>query len=247
MPSGSGMDRRSFVRLCASALAGISANPTVLAQPDARLRPYQRVRLVNDDDEPVTARQLAVGETFLFHYPFTATPCFLLNLGKPAQPVDLTTEKGQRYHWPGGTGPDRSIVAFSAICAHKMSYPTRSVSFINYRHERVRFENRAEQRTERSQVIFCCSEKSVYDPAAGAQVLGGPAKQPLAAIVLEESANDGALYAVGTFGGEMFDRFFREFGFRLSLDLRTQDIRVPVAQNATIVALADYCDNRIRC
>jgi len=247
MPSGSGMDRRRFVRLCATALAGISANPSVLAQPDARLRRYQRVRLVDGRARALTADHLTVGETFLFHYPYIATPCFLINLGKPASPAELTTENGERYRWPGGIGAGRSIVAFSAICAHKMSYPTRSVSFINYRHERVRFEDKTEHRTERAQVIFCCSEKSVYDPAAGAQVLGGPAKQPLAAIVLEEDPVNGSLYAVGTYGGEMFDRFFREFGFRLSLDLRTQDVRHPVSRDATVVPLADYCDNRIRC
>ena len=247
MASDSKINRRGFVRLCATALAGITANPAVLAQSDARLHRYQRVRLVDDRGKPVSAQDLAVGETFLFHYPFVATPCFLLNLGKPALPAELKTEDGQRYRWPGGIGAGRSIVAFSAICAHKMSHPTRSVSFINYRHERVRFEDRSEKRTERAQVIFCCSEKSVYDPAAGAQVLGGPAKQPLAAIVLEEDARDGALYAVGTYGGEMFERFFREFGFRLALDLRTQDIRSVAANNATIMPLADYCDNRIRC
>jgi len=247
MASRSGIDRRGFVRLCASALAGISANPKVLAQPDARLHRYQRVRLVDGHDRPVTAEQLAIGETYLFHYPFVATPCFLLNLGKPALPAELATEDGQRYQWKGGVGADHSIVAFSAICAHKMSYPTRSVSFINYRHERVRFADQRERRTERAQVIFCCSEKSVYDPAAGARVLGGPAKQPLAAIVLEEDPRGGALHAVGTYGGEMFERFFSEFGFRLALDLRTQDIRERTTGDVTIVALADYCDNAIRC
>lgn len=247
MSSESGITRRGFVRLCASAIALISAIPSVLAQPDARLRRYQRVRLVDGNDRPLTAHSLAVGENYLFHYPFVATPCFLINLGRTAIPTELKTEDGHFYQWQGGVGPQRSIVAFSAICAHKMSHPARQISFINYRHESVRFLDRTEHSVQRAQVIYCCSEKSVYDPAQGARVLGGPAKQPLAAIVLEEDKTDGALYAVGTFGGEMFDRFFREFGFRLALEYQTSKIHAPVSGSAQVVRLADYSEQQMRC
>ena len=34
---------------------------------------------------------------------------------------------------PGGIGRDKSVVSFSAICAHKLSHPSRNISFINYR------------------------------------------------------------------------------------------------------------------
>ncbi len=246
MSSPYGMTRRGFVRLCASALTLISALPSALAQPGARLRRYERVRLVDVNDRPVTSESLAVGENYLFHYPFLATPCFLLNLGRAALPTQLKTEDGQSYPWQGGVGPDRSVVAFSAICAHKMSHPARMVSFINYRHERVRYQDSGERPAEQAQVIYCCSEKSVYDPAQGARVLGGPAKQPLAAIVLEEGG-DGALHAVGTFGGEMFDRFFREFGMRLALEHGTSKIRTPVAGTAQVMRLADYSGQLMRC
>ena len=247
MGSDSGINRRSFVRLCASALGLIGANPALLAQPDARLHRYQRVRLVDLNGGPITAGALAVGENYLFHYPFATTPCFLLNLGRPTSATELKTEDGQPYRWPGGIGPSRSIVAFSAICAHKMSHPAKSISFINYRHERVRFQDSAEHSAQRAQVIYCCSEKSVYDPAQGARVLGGPAKQPLAAIVLEEDKHDAALYAVGTYGGEMFERFFREFGFRLALEHNTRDIRAAVSEIATVMPLADYSEKQMRC
>ncbi|UCH54468.1 MAG: hypothetical protein JSW09_09585 [Pseudomonadota bacterium] len=241
------MNRRGFVRLCASALALIGASPSVLAQPDASARRYNRTRLVDDTGLPITAASLAVGENYLFHYPFLATPCFLLNLGKPTTSTDLQTEDGQRYAWQGGIGPQRSIVAFSAICAHKMSHPAREVSFINYRHERVQFRDAREKKSEREQVIYCCSEKSVYDPAHGARVLGGPAKQPLAAILLEEDKSTGHLYAVGTYGGEMFDRFFKEFGFRLALEHQTSRVRDLVANDTRVVKLTDYCRNQVLC
>jgi Rieske Fe-S protein len=247
MGSDRSMNRRGFVRLCASALALIGASPGVLAQPDARARRYPRARLVDAAGQPVTGADLVVGENYLFHYPFVATPCFLLNLGKPTVPTGLTTEDGHRYAWPGGVGAQRSIVAFSAICAHKMSHPARQVSFINYRHERVRFRDAAEHAVERAQVIYCCSEKSVYDPAEGARVLGGPAKQPLAAILLEEDSADGTLHAVGTYGGELFERFFREFGFRLSLEHRTRQVRDLVSDSTAVVKLTEYCQNRVLC
>ena len=136
--------------------------------------------------EKINVSALEIGETYLFHYPYVSTPCFLINLGRPVQPgKQLRTRDGQRYRWQGGAGPERSIVAFSAICAHKMSHPAPTVSFINYRHDAVKFRNSQDAIEQRSGVIYCCSERSVYDPASGGRVLGGPAPQPLAAIELD--------------------------------------------------------------
>ncbi|MFQ5938011.1 MAG: hypothetical protein ACE5LB_16545, partial [Acidiferrobacterales bacterium] len=100
---------------------------------------------------------------------------------------------------------------------------------------------------KRPHVIYCCSEKSVYDPIRGARVLGGPAPQPLAAILLEYDESDGTLEAIGTYGGEMFDKFFREFSFRLQLEHRTTEIREQVATSATVVSLQEYCETQVLC
>ncbi|HYA38748.1 MAG TPA: hypothetical protein VEI74_10830 [Candidatus Methylomirabilis sp.] len=242
------LSRRGFVRLCASTLAMIGANPDLLAQTGAELRRYQRVRLMDPDGSPVTPAHLKVGENYLFHYPYIATPCFLLNLGRPTeQQALLKTEAGKSYEWRGGVGPERSIVAFSAICAHKMSYPADEVSFINYRHNNVSFQNKDQATEQRSQVIYCCSEKSVYDPLRGARVLGGPAPQPLAAVELEYDDRDGSLYAIGVSGGEMFDRFFEKFAFRLTLEFKTQNVREPVTRTATVMPLTRYCHTQVLC
>lgn len=248
MSSDSGTSRRGFVRLCASAVALVGAIPSLLARTGNTLHRYPRARLVDAHNHPVIADRLRVGENYLFHYPYVSTPCFLIDVGVPLETgATLHTENGEAYRWPGGVGPNRSIVAFSAICAHRMSHPAPEVSFINYRHKTVAFRNGAEERTERSQVIYCCSEKSVYDPLQGARVLGGPARQPLAAILLEQDATDGTLSAAGTCGGEMFERFFNEFGFRLSLEYRTQDIRALVSESTTVLPLAEFCQNQILC
>jgi arsenite oxidase small subunit len=240
--------RRSFVKLCASAVAMIGANPKLLAKPDSEFHRHHRARLIDTEGHPITPSHLKVGENYLFHYPYIATPCFLLNLGRPTeQDTLLQTEKGKSYRWQGGVGPQRSIVAFSAICAHKMSYPADEVSFINYRHQTVSFRNKREAVIQRSQVIHCCSEKSVYDPFQGARVLGGPAPQPLAAILLEHDERDGSLYAAGIYGGDMFELFFEKFAFRLSLEFKTANIREEVIRTATVMPLTQYCRTQVLC
>lgn len=241
-------NRRSFVKLCASAIAMVTASPSILAQKNAMLHRYRRVKLVDTFDRPIKVAALKEGENYLFHYPYVSTPCFLLNLGKAtAKETVLHTEDGATYRWRGGVGPKRSVVAFSAICAHKMTHPARSVSFINYRHKNVRFMDSRKKLTERSQVIYCCSEKSVYDPAEGARVLGGPAPQPLAAILLEYDDENDALYAAGAYGGDLFEKFLTEFSFRLQLEYRTTNIRDEVTRSATVMPLGDYCQTQVLC
>lgn len=241
-----GFGRRDFVKLCVGAMA--AGAQSVSFAKHARPRSYRRSLLVDDRDQPLRVRDIVVGENYVFHYPYISTPCFLLNVDEPVVGTRaLFTQDGQEYEWRGGAGPDQSIVAFSAICAHKMTHPAKSVSFINYRHERVKFQNHQETDQEGSKVIFCCSERSVYDVRDGARVLGGPAKQPLAAIMLEYDPETDALFAVGTYGGEMFDQFFAKFTTRLQLEYRTTDIQRQVGEQTQVLPLDEYCKTRILC
>lgn len=242
------LKRRGFVKICASAAVSVSASPSLLANQQSPVHRYNRVKLVDAQRRPIAPEALEEGANYVFNYPYVTTPCFLINLGKPAGGSELLqTESGQEYRWQGGVGPHRSIVSFCAICAHKMSHPSKSVSFINYRHEDVSFRDKDENTVRRPGVIYCCSEKSVYDPAQGARVLGGPAPQPLAAILLEYDETDDSLAAVGTYGGEMFDRFFREFGFRLQLEYKVADVQRQVRDTAPVVKLAEYCASQVLC
>lgn len=238
--------RRGFMQFCTTLLAGLkSAAPVIADQPAT---PFARVRLVDRHQEPVSASRLEIGVSYLFYYPFLATPCFLLRLEESAaEAVSLATEDGQAYRWRGGVGPRRDIVAYSAICAHKMTHPARQVSFINYRPETVAFKDLSEQTRRQSGLIYCCSERSVYDATQGARVLGGPAPQPLAAIELEHDPTDDTLYARGVYGGALFDRFFSEFGQRLVLEFGTFDIQRPVEQTARLMRLDEYCRNTVFC
>lgn len=243
----SGINRRGFVKFCMTALA-VGGQRLALARPEGELKTYRRSLLVDGTQRPLRVADLVVGENYIFHYPYVTTPCFLVNLGAPTSPkIELQTETGQSYRWQGGVGPDKSIVAFSAICAHKMTHPAKSVSFINYRHERVRFQDKSRQESEGSQLIYCCSEKSVYDARNGARVLGGPAKQPLAAIQLSYDATKDNLYALGTYGGEMFDKFFTRFTARLQLEYLTSEVDRQVGEHTEVTPLDQYCKTQVLC
>ena len=243
------MKRREFVKICASAVAGVSASPELLAEGVRQMHFYNRTALIDyRTGERVTASSLRVGEAYIFNYPYISTPCFLINLGRPLKFTEsLETKDGQAYSWYGGSGANQSIVAFSAICSHKMSHPTPSVSFINYRHEKVKFRDHKEQVVEDEGMIYCCSEKSVYDPAKGGKVLGGPASQPLAAIVLEYNKSDDSLEAVATMGGEMFEKYFAAFEQRLILQLGRTNIREALNDTSEVMPLDKYCRNQVKC
>src|SRR3954467_7599854 len=206
------MKRRDFVQVCAASAAGV-ALPDSQAASTLQARTYKRVKLVDEKGQPVRPAALATGATYVFDYPFASTPCFLLRLDKPTRTnIALKTETGFDYTWEGGVGTSRNIVAYSAICAHKMTYPTKQVSFIGYR-------NDPSPVAGPGKVITCCSDRSVYDPASGARVVSGPAPQPLATIILEHDPRNDEIFAVGTFGGEMFTEFFRKYDFRLQLEM----------------------------
>lgn len=206
---------------------------------DAKPRTYERVLLVDERGEPLRASSLAPLTNYVFNYPYEATPVFLLDLGKPVPPQSLATRDHETYAWPGGTGTRRSIVAYSAICAHRLVYPTRDVSFISFRKTRAR-------KGVQDEVIHCCSENSQYDPAHGARVLAGPADQPLCAVLLQHEPERDTLTAYGTLGGELFDEFFRRYEARLALESGPR-ARQAARQRAVVRELTRYCRNAVQC
>ena len=215
-------ERRDLMRQAACVAATWAASgvmPAVAGEPQQ----HARSRLVNRLGDPFLAAQLKVGEPHLFNYPFVASPVFLLALDRPAAGALLNTEAKQSYRAPAGIGPNKAIVAYSAICAHKLMYPTPALSFIGVRKG---FEG------EPSQVIHCCGDNSRYDPAQGARVMAGPAPQPLAAVLLEWDAKTDQLHAFGTQGGVMFKAFFDKYAFKLETEYGA---RARAASGATTV------------
>lgn len=242
------LDRRVFFKGCLTAASMVVSNPGLLVHADNRIKRYSKVLLTHQNGQPVTSDMLVTQQCYVFHYPFVTTPCFLINTGLPLSgPEPLLTEAGDRYEWPGGTGPEKSVVAFSAICAHKLSYPTRSISFINYRSKHVLSEQQGQAGQAARQLIYCCSERSAYDPLKGAKVLSGPAPEPLTTIALEFDQDNDHFYAVGTQGTEHYDRFFERFGFNLALENQIDDIRETVTGAATIYKSDEYSKHLQSC
>jgi len=234
------MDRRRFVETCSSHVVCLTAAMALPAfAADARPRPYARALLTDERGEPLKASRLKPQTNYVFHYPYQATPVFLLRLDRPAAAQTLQTKDGHSYVWPGGVGPKRDLVAFSAICAHQLVYPTPQVSFISFRKTRA-------QKGVADNLIHCCAEHSQYDPAQGARVLDGPAEQPLCAVLLEHDAKADTLTAYATLGGELFDAFFRKYEFKLSLDVGPK-ARQAVAGQAQVFELERFCRNPIQC
>ena len=233
------MDRRDFIRVCATGIAAGGMPAPALAQ-GAAARFYGRAKLVDSQGKPLSASTLPVQKNLIFQYPFASTPCFLINLGKPARTsTRLMTATNQAYEWKGGAGPTGSIVAYSAICAHQLAYPTREISFISFRAE-------SSARNKFPQVIHCCAEHSQYDPAHGGRVLAGPAPQPLAAILLAHDPKSDELFATGTLGGEMFNQFFAKFEFKLAME-HGGAARKVVTGTTVVSELDNYCRQQVRC
>jgi Rieske Fe-S protein len=244
MADSRSVDRRKFLKICAGAGAAVAASPSLISRAAGELRPGERVRLVDAAGKTFHPKAMTIGRSYVFHYPYVTTPCFLIDLGSPAEPGDdLLTSDGRAYRWSGGVGPGRSIVAFSAICAHRMSYPTRNVSFIDYRHKPISGDGTGSDWWSRGQVIYCCSEGSVYDPSDGARVLAGPAPQPLAAVRLEYDAKSQTLFANGIYGGDLLEHFLTKFGFQVALAHKREDIWKPASDVTTVLSMLEYSRN----
>ena len=244
------MNRRDFTRVCSSMVAAAVATGSIpVGRAASEKTSYTKSLLRGADKQPLTPESLVTGEPYLFFYPFISTPCFLIDLGSSAiaQDTNLNDKDGNSYEWQGGVGPEKSIVAYSAICTHKMSHPAREISFINYRHDAVTFFSKQGESEERTRVISCCSERSVYDPLDGARVLAGPASQPLAAIALEYDPATNSLYATGSYGGDMYDRFFEKFGFRASIEHKVSDPKKMAGEQSLVRKVADYSGQIIKC
>jgi Rieske Fe-S protein len=222
--------RRDLMRQAACVAGAWAASSAVPLVAHGEVQPYPRSLLVDAQGRPFTARQLKKAEAFLFNYPFTTSPVFLLSFAQEVKPTELATEDKRRYAAPGGVGADRSIVAFSAICAHKLMYPTKEISFIGLR---------PGGHGEPAHVIHCCGDNSRYDPLHGGRVVDGPAPQPLAAVVLEWDAGSDQLHAVGTQGGERFDAFFEKYAAKLELETGS-GLRKPSGATVVVQPAASY-------
>lgn len=224
------MNRRHFLKTCGQAALLAGTGPGLLSRAHGQpVTAFERVRLVNGDGSPFKVSAFGPDEFRLFYYPYRSTPCLLIRLGQAkAEPRRLSTAAGEEYEWKGGVGPENSIVAYSAICAHQLAYAKPDAAILSYNPKKSEMAGR-------SGVISCCAHASMYDPAHGAQVIGGPASGPLAAIALEYDASQDALWAVGVHGGALFQDFFKAYRGDLNATYGPGRYREPVTATTPVI------------
>ena len=98
MTDSKSVDRRKFLKICAGAGAAVAASPSLITRAAGELRPGERVRLVDAAGNTFDPAAMSVGRSYVFHYPYVTTPCFLIDLGAPADPgEELITADGETY------------------------------------------------------------------------------------------------------------------------------------------------------
>jgi arsenite oxidase small subunit len=236
------MDRRTFIKTCTSTVAGAAVAGTLIERLALAgdLVSYTKSRLVDADGKPLKASTLSTAEAYFFDYPIKSAPCLLIKLGSEAGPTDLKTQSGESYTWQGGVGPNKDIVAYSAICSHQLAYPMKSATVVAY-------EAGQSELAGRKGVITCCAHNSVFDPAKGAAVTYGPATQPLAAIKLEYNAADDSLYATGVYGGDLFKEFIKAYKGDLMDEFGRGEYKQPTDADVKTVPLSKYSDAVVTC
>jgi Rieske Fe-S protein len=234
------MRRRNFIRLATGVLALGTANFLGRDGEAETPKPYQRVKLVDEHGHGIKTAALEAGEGYLFFYPYRSTPCFLLNLGAGQDGPVRTRAPQNPCAWPGGVGLGGSIVAYAAICTHQVTRPSPRKSFINYRPRR-------DESGEASGRITCCLHGSMFDPAQGGKVVGGPAPQPLTTIKLDHDEENDELYAVGTHGGEVYKAYFKAYRRELRQEFGPALVRQESSGEAVVMRLSNYTKRQFFC
>ncbi len=238
---GSDVSRRHFVKTCGTVATLVAVSAGGLAPPAVALAQAPRLKLVDKAGRPFKAGELAVDANYVFLYPYVSTPCLLLRLSAPTpRNVQRTDAKSAPYTWPGGVGRDGAVVAYSAICAHQLSYDSRQTSFLTYHTARGALSGH-------DHAITCCAHGSTYDPAAGAKVTGGPAQFPLAAVQFSYDAASDELTAVGMVGTALFDEFFKAYRADLNAEFGRGAYRALVADRTTVLPMREFSKDVIAC
>jgi Rieske Fe-S protein len=203
---------------------GLVAGSIQYAQPPmVGITSYPKVTLLDLDGTPLTATKVAqeynvtTPEIIAFYYPLRNEPNFLLNLAPPAGGA------GGATNVVGGVGPQKSIVAFSAICQH-LGCPAPALAYYPPGTCSKSFGNR-------DFYIHCSCHGSTYDVANGAAILTGPAQLPLPQVTLVWDETDDSISAIGVTGPPVnghFDTLTGDYPVGSSTQLQKQTPTPPI-------------------
>ncbi|MET3375451.1 arsenite oxidase small subunit [Variovorax boronicumulans] len=110
------------------------------------------------------AAAMPVNQAVNFSYPDASSPCYAIRMGSPV---------------PGGVGPNKDIVAYSAMCTHMgcpVAYDTGTKTF------------------------KCGCHFSVFDPENKGQMVCGQATEDLPQVLLEYDSRSDSVQAVAING-----------------------------------------------
>jgi arsenite oxidase small subunit len=235
------MERRNFLKISATSAMAVAIAPSLItqklyAEDGSLFQTFEKTQLKDAEGNPLKASTLVKEQNYVFMYPHAATPAILVDLPEPTQKdVKLKAEDGTEYLFKGGAGAKGTIVAYSAICQHQLTHPTEKMTMFQY----VPTSGKT-LAYDKAGVFVCTSHLAAYDPNQGGKVVGGPAKQGLAQIVLEVDADDN-IWAVAVLGPSKFQEFFDAFkqelkevyGRRGAKKLVKDEIKVQKLENFT--------------
>ncbi len=235
------MERRNFLQLSATSAMAIAVAPSLIpqklyAEDGSLFQTFEKVQLKDAEGNALKSKALVKEENYVFMYPHAATPAIMVDLLTPAgKDIKLKSEDGVEYIYKGGTGSEGTIVAFSAICAHQLTHPQKAMTMFQY----VPTTGKT-LAYDKAGVFVCSSHLAAYDANQGGKVLGGPANQGLASIILEIDADDN-IWAVAVLGPNKFQEFFDAFkqelkavhGRRGAKKLVKEEVKVEKLKNFT--------------
>ncbi|GGP20619.1 Rieske iron-sulfur protein SoxL2 [Thermocladium modestius] len=193
---------KALVTLAGAAMI-ISAVPPIIEEiipPVSGLTSFPTLKLLDPSGNPIKASSIPPNTSYLyvFNYPLSNEPNMLINIGdQQGNPVNVppTTvtvpQTGATYDFPGGVGPNNSIVAYSGICQH-LGCQTPLISF----YPNIPSCQPAQTSAGSLKgVIHCLCHGSTYDPAKGGAVVTGPTVRPLPYVSLKYDPSTDELYA----------------------------------------------------
>jgi len=233
------MERRNFLRLSAASAMAVAVTPSLItqklyAEDGSLFKTFEKVQLKDAEGHALKSKALVAEENYVFMYPYASTPSIMVDLaGGAPKDTKLKAEDGTEYIFRGGAGAKGTLVAYSAICPHQLTHPTREMSMFQYVAEKGKTLS-----YDKGGVFVCSSHLSAFEPKEGGRVVGGPANQGLASIILEIDADDN-IWAVAVLGPVKFQEFFDAFkqthkkvyGRRGAKKLVKTEIKVQTLQN----------------
>jgi Rieske Fe-S protein len=234
------MERRNFLRLSATSAMAVAVAPSLItqklyAEDGSLFQTFEKVQLKDAEGNPMKSAALAVEENYVFNYPHAATPSIMVNMASPAEKdIKLKAEDGTEYVFRGGIGAKGTIIAYSAICPHQLTYPQKSMSMFQYVAEKGKT-----LAYDKGGVFVCTSHLSAFEPHQGGKVVGGPANEGLASIILEIDAEDN-MWAVAVLGPVKFQEFFDAFKQDLKAEYGRRGAKKLVKTESTVKKLKNY-------